>query len=213
MHAHMGLGSSSARRQHAVLVAVGVQIYMAFAPLAPKPHRKRANPCHFLLHSCSVQNVSSYPGLYLGKKELLRHGDAARTQTKKKTNKVAWQKITGARLVCAFVHGLPDSWEGTECVHLCDNKRCVNPLHLVWACSGVNRSGWTALYREELLGRGGRAYCSRHRVADLLKRWEAALGPPAHDAGRAGAEGGSRQPAASCGEACVAAAVPAGESA
>lgn len=90
------------------------------------------------------------------------------------------QSMRAHRLVCMLAHGLPGCWGRghVDCVHLCDNKGCVNPLHLAWAARAVNASAnvnneYDRVWRD----RGGDAYhvgCGS--VARFTARWRKRLG-------------------------------------
>lgn len=143
----------------------------------------RRMPCHAMcaIARCRVPEKGEYPALYLGR--------GARGAGGKKINEAKGILITAARLVCAFVNGLPEPGPPEadaaqrrgrsaceECVHLCDNKRCVNPLHLVWASMGVNMKGnRDGNYEGQLAKRGGDLYCRDVTVAQLPDRWRDAM--------------------------------------
>lgn len=81
------------------------------------------------------------------------------------------------RLVCALSQGLPDCGGGgagsPECIHLCDNKRCINPLHLAWASKRVNRSGNSdeEYLSQVWLPRGGTGFYAGEAISQLASRW------------------------------------------
>lgn len=121
--------------------------------------------------------VDEYPTVYLGLRVPL--GFSGRPGRGGKG-----QSMRAHRLVCMLAHGLPDCWGSSghvDCVHLCDNKGCVNPLHLAWAARAVNVSAnanneYDRVWRD----RGGDAYhvgCGS--VAQFTARWRKRLGDDA----------------------------------
>ena len=76
------------------------------------------------------------------------------------------------RLVCMLAHGLPDCWGRgqVDCVHLCDNKGCVNQLHLAWAARAVNDGAGDGSHSDDGGGDDGVAAvaaAARVAVADV----------------------------------------------
>lgn len=98
------------------------------------------------------------------------------------------------RLVCMLAHGLPAApWKKVDCIHLCDCKRCVNPLHLAWASRSVNASAnannqYEAVWR----ARGGEAYyVGSGSVDQLAARLRQRLRDDEPDGSRGGGDGGA----------------------
>lgn len=50
-------------------------------------------------------------------------------------------KETGPRLVLWMAAGPPANEAAGRCIHLCENPRCLNPLHLAWGSASENMRG------------------------------------------------------------------------
>lgn len=120
--------------------------------------------------SAREPSTGAYPPVYLG---ILVPPEPAGASGRGQT-------MLAHRLVCTLAHGLPDSWGPgrVDCVHLCDNKRCVNPLHLAWASRAVNASANASNeYEGVWRGRGGEAYyVGSGSVDQLAARFRQRLG-------------------------------------
>lgn len=134
-----------------------------------------------------MQDDGKYPALYLGMGYKKQAGRGVQPTSLEPV------KMRAARLVCALVNGVPDRWEEgvTELVHLCDNDRCISPLHVVWSTRAVNGSHNRAgQYEQELAKRGGPAYYTTWHVKDFIRRWKDALGASSTGDGDAAAAEG-----------------------
>jgi hypothetical protein len=65
----------------------------------------------------------------------------------------------------------PPQHANQVCIHLCDNKKCVNPMHLVWASRAQNCRGDAAAYLE---AQQEEAVFLAQREADLVAQQEEA---------------------------------------
>lgn len=79
------------------------------------------------------------------------------------------------RVLCYLVHGPPPEYgdgKKMEAIHLCENKSCLNPLHIIWAEHRENMN--VALYRDAWR----RAYGGSLEQADALMGLTDTAQPP-----------------------------------
>lgn len=79
-------------------------------------------------------------------------------------------KYTNAhRAVCLFVNGVPET--GLEAAHLCGNKLCCNPKHIIWATRRENENHKIA-HGTRLTGeRVWNSVLSREDVTSIRRDW------------------------------------------